>query len=103
MIEQLDTAGRWWRVGQHEVDLSAQAGSYPPHVRAAALATRDGQDDHAADVAALAEAIIDGSIPPDPAAERMITQWMFDQSQRIVARARNRATIQRETTHEHAA
>jgi hypothetical protein len=86
-VEQLDTDGRWWQIGPWQVDLNAEDLTYPPHVRACALAHRDGTDDHGRDIAALATGLVDGTIT-DPTAERAVNQWLFEQSQTIVRRLR---------------
>lgn len=86
-IKQLDTEGRWWKVGRWEVDLNADEYTYPPNVRACALAHRDADDDEGWNVAALLASQIEAEdYEPLP----VVSEWLFNQSQKIVKRLRER-------------
>lgn len=97
-VEQLDTEGRWWRVGRYEVDTRADEGTYPGNVRACALAHRDAVDNDGHNVAAILAADVEvgehRSLP-------LTAGWLFARSQEIYTRAKARIQRIEEASREH--
>ena len=79
----MDSTGRWWRVNGIEVDLSAEVGSYPMLVRAAALAHRDAATPEEQDVAAF----LDWATTEDvPGAHMVAVEFMSRKAWQLVSR-----------------
>lgn len=81
-IRKLDVDGRWWKIGDLEVDLSSDE-LLPTNVRACVLAHRDADDEDGRNVAAiLVSQVAAGDTTPLP----IVSGWLFSQSQALVAR-----------------
>jgi hypothetical protein len=81
-IKQLDTEGRWWRIGGREVDLNSDE-ILPANVRACILAHRDADDEEGHNVAAILAAQVEaGDTTPLP----IVSGWLFAQAQKLVSR-----------------
>lgn len=81
-IRKLDVDGRWWKIGDIEVDLNSDE-IYPANVRASVLAHRDADDEDGRNVAAILAAQVEsGDTTPLP----IVSGWLFSQSQKLVTR-----------------
>lgn len=79
----MEPSGRWWWVNGLEVDLNAEAGTYPPNLRAAVLAHRDADTPEEQDIAAYLEWALDA----DPSeADEIAREFLWSKSQQIYRR-----------------